>query len=323
MLQYVIRRLLFNIPVFLGIVLFVMLALRVRDPAHMRVGKNPTQKELDRFRSMAGLDKAFHLQFADFLVGNKKEKRSPFGFQNESWDKQGKKVGELLSAAVGPTLAITLPAMILTAIISIVIGLISAFNRGRLLDRTLMTLAVLGMSVSFLVYILLGQYFGSFKPAVAWNWSIFAVQGFDTGHPAWWFYYCMLPVLISTIVAMGYDTRYYRAVMVEESTKDYIRTARAKGLKESRVMFKHMLRNAAVSIITRLMITFPYLIMGSILLEVYFNIPGMGRMLITAITGGDFPVIQTFTAVFAVVFILSNILTDVLYAIADPRVRLS
>ncbi|MHC4973954.1 MAG: ABC transporter permease [Planctomycetota bacterium] len=322
MWQYVIRRLLFNIPVFLGIILFVMLALRVRDPAHLYVGKNATQEELTRFEEAVGLDKDFFQQYVIFLFGDG-EKRSAFGFDTESWDKQGKQVGELLAAGVGPTLAITLPAMILTAIISIVIGLISAFNRGRILDRTLMTLAVLGMSVSFLVYVLLGQYFGSFKPAVTWDWNIFAVQGFDTSHTAWWFYYCLLPVLISTLVAMGYDTRYYRAVMVEESTKDYIRTARAKGLKESRVMFKHMLRNAMVSIITRLMITFPFLIMGSILLEVYFNIPGMGKMLITAITGADFPVIQSFTAVFAVIFILSNILTDVLYAIADPRVRLS
>ncbi|MHC4136972.1 MAG: ABC transporter permease [Planctomycetota bacterium] len=295
--------------------------MRVRDPAPLYVGKNATETELTRFRNAAGLNDKFHVQYRRFLFGDKKH--SAFGFDTESWDKPGKQVGELLAAGIGPTLAITLPAMILTAIISIVIGLISAFNRGRLLDRTLMTLAVLGMSVSFLVYILLGQYFGSFKPAVTWDWRIFAVQGFDTSHAAWWFYYCLLPVLVSTIVAMGYDTRYYRAVMVEESTKDYIRTARAKGLKESRVMFKHMLRNAMVSIITRLMITFPFLITGSILLEVYFNIPGMGKMLITAITAADFPVIQSFTAVFAVIFILSNILTDVLYAIADPRVRLA
>jgi peptide/nickel transport system permease protein len=322
MWQYVLRRLLFNVPVFLGIILFVMAALRVaRDPAHLYVGKAASQEELTNFRKAVGLDKRFHEQYLIFLVGDKE--RSPFGFDTESWDKPGKQVGELLMAGIGPTLAITLPAMVFTAIISIVIGLISAFNRGRLLDRVLMTLAVLGMSVSFLVYILLGQYFGSFKPAVMWDWQIFAVQGFDTSQAAWWLYYCLLPVLVSTIVAMGYDTRYYRAVMVEESTRDYIRTARAKGLRESRVMFKHMLRNAMVSIITRLMITFPFLIMGSILLEVYFNIPGMGKMLITAITAADFPVIQSFTAIFAVIFILSNILTDVLYAIADPRVRLS
>lgn len=321
MWQYVVRRLLFNIPVFLGIIFIVMAALRVADPAHLHVGKNATKQELDDFRKKFGLDRTLPVQYVSFLFGDRE--RSAFGFDTESWDKPGKQVGELLWAGIGPTLAITLPAMIITAIISIVIGLISAFHRGRWLDRILMTLAVLGMSVSFLVYILLGQYFGSFKPAVTWDWQIFAVQGFDTGHPAWWLYYCLLPVLVSTIVAMGYDTRYYRAVMVEESTRDYIRTARAKGLKESRVMFKHMLRNAMVSIITRLMITFPLLIMGSILLEVYFNIPGMGRMMITALNGKDFPVIQTFTVVFATVFILSNILTDVLYAIADPRVRLS
>ena len=128
--------------------------------------------------------------------------------------------------------------------------------------------------------------------------------------------------MISTIVAMGYDTRFYRTVMVEETQRDYIRTARAKGLTERRVMFKHMLKNAMISIITRIMITLPFLVTGSILLEMYFNIPGMGRTLITAIKGLDFPIVQTFTAIFAALFIVSNILTDVLYALVDPRVRL-
>ena len=131
------------------------------------------------------------------------------------------------------------------------------------------------------------------------------------------------PVLISTIVVMGYDTRFYRAVMVEESGRDYIITAQAKGASKKKIMFVHMLKNAMIPIITRIMTTLPFLVMGSLLLEIYFSIPGMGRTLYKAIAENDFPVTQTFTSMFAALFILSNILTDVLYGLVDPRVRLS
>lgn len=316
MLAYSIRRLLYNVPVFLGILALVMAALRVNDPAGVYLGKNTTQEQVDAFKHSKGLDLPFEEQYWNFL-------KSGFNLGAESWNNPGLKVGELLQGAIPPTLSITLPALILTSLLSIVVGLIAAFHRGRVLDRTLVVLAVLGMSVSFLVYIIFGQYFGAFRLNEGLHGTLFAVQGFDTEQPLWWIRFCLLPVIISTIVAMGYDTRFYRTVMVEETGKDYIRTARAKGLSERKVMFKHMLRNAMVSIVTRIMITLPFLITGSILLEMYFNIPGMGKVLITAINAKDFPVIQGFTAIFAVVFIITNILTDVLYAVVDPRVRLS
>jgi peptide/nickel transport system permease protein len=141
--------------------------------------------------------------------------------------------------------------------------------------------------------------------------------------PERWAHYCLLPVIISVIVSMGYDTRFYRAVMVEESARDYITTARAKGASKSKIMFVHMLKNAMIPIITRVVISLPFLIAGSILVENYFGIPGMGRTLIQAVNSKDFPVIQAFTAVFAALYIVTIILTDVLYAWFDPRVRLS
>ena len=128
--------------------------------------------------------------------------------------------------------------------------------------------------------------------------------------------------MISVIVSMGYDTRFYRAVMVEETQAEYITTARAKGASRIKIMFVHMLRNAMIPIITRVMITLPFLVTGSILLEQFFGIPGMGYTLLSAITNGDFPVVEVFTAVFAGLFILSLIATDILYALFDPRVRL-
>lgn len=314
---YIIRRLAYNIPVYLGVILLVMAALRVNDPIYGFLGKNASQEQYEKFAAEFGLDKPFWQQYLLFLG-----ELAQLDFSAQSWDQPGLTVGELLSKAVWPSLALTVPALLITTFISICVGMISAYYRGRLPDRLLVFLAVLGMSVSFLVYIILGQYFGAYKLNQWLGQEVFAIAGYEPGLSNW-AHYCLLPVMISVIVAMGYDTRFYRAAMVEETGKDYITTARAKGAGQAKVMFVHMLKNALIPIITRVMITIPLLITGSILLEMYFNIPGMGRRLILAINAKDFPVIQGFTAVFAAAFIITNILTDVLYALVDPRVRLS
>ena len=256
-------------------------------------------------------------------------------FEGRSWQNR-RPVAERISSAIPPSLLITLPQIVVTALIAICVGLLSAFFRGRPLDKTLVLIAVLGMSISYLVYIIMGQYFGAHLLNQQIDGTLFELEGYDdrlSSVKFWtqntfeaidkWVAYCMLPVMIGIVVAMGYDTRFYRAVMVEESTKDYIITAKAKGVGRTRTMFVHMLKNAMIPIITRIMITLPFLITGSILAEQYFQIPGMGRELLTAVVNSDFPVVQAFTALFAAVFIVSVILTDVLYAVVDPRVRLS
>jgi peptide/nickel transport system permease protein len=342
MWSYILRRLLYSIPVYLGIILIMMAALRVNDPVMAYLGKNVTPEQIELKRRSMGMDRPFLVQYTQFLG-----RIATFDFgtredRYESWKYEGQNVGEKLREAVGPSLALTLPALAITTVISIGVGMLSAFFRGSVLDRTLMVFVVLGMSISVLVFIVLGQYFGAswlpretgwapfhtggYEPFVSWGWL--ALGPLDIPYPTSvrprvWAAYCLLPVLISVVVAMGYDTRFYRAVMVEETGRDYITTARAKGATRPRIMFVHMLKNAMIPIITRIMITLPFLISGSILLEMYFRIPGMGRLLLEAITNKDFPIIQTFTAVFAAVFILTNILTDVLYALVDPRVRLS
>ena len=277
-------------------------------------------------------------------------------FEHRSWSVPSQSVGEIMSSSIVPSLSVTLPVLILTTLISTTLGLIASFNRGKPLDRGVMFLAVLGMSISYLVYVIVGQYFGAQWPRLAFDLEIFSTFGYEPVLPLWsdvrqslidggaedpgwfrvlaswfanvpgtlasWPYYCLLPVLIGVIVAMGYDTRFYRAVMVEECNKDYIRTARAKGASNKRVMFKHMLRNALIPIITRVMISLPFIIMGSLLVEIYFGIPGMGQQLFAAITNKDFPVVEAITALLAAIFIITNILTDVLYAVVDPRVTL-
>lgn len=321
MWTYIVRRLLYNVPVYLGIILLLMAALRVNDPVYAFLGKNVSEEAIEVKREQMGLDRPFLVQYVDFLG-----RLATFDFSEESWARSGLSVGQLIRDSIVPSLSITVPALLLTTLISIVVALMSAYYRGRVPDKLMMVCAVLGMSISFLVYIIFGQYWGA--ALLHDSLDLFAIQGYDLDDPQRsvignWAYYCLLPVLISVIVAMGYDTRYYRAVMVEECNRDYITTALAKGASKRKVMFVHMLKNAMIPIITRVMITLPLLITGSILLERYFNIPGMGQTLITAITAKDFPVVQAFTSVFAAFFILTNLLTDILYALVDPRVRLS
>jgi peptide/nickel transport system permease protein len=317
MWSYIIRRLIYYIPVYLGVILMVMAILRIQDPVAIHLGKNATPEQIEVTRIEFGLDKPFTTQYVTFL-----KKLVTFDFTEQSWDFPGVTVGSMIRRSIVPSLSITVPALILTTILSICVGMISAYFRGRTIDKTLVFFAVLGMCISVLVYIILGQYFGAYLIYKETGHELFAIQGYEPGLQ-YWAHYCLLPVMISVIVAMGYDTRFYRAVMVEETGRDYIKTARAKGVTKRKVMFVHMLKNAMIPIVTQVMITLPFLITGSIVLEMYFGIPGMGRALIMAVNAKDFPVIQAFTAVFAALFIITIILTDVLYALVDPRIRLS
>lgn len=353
MWSYVARRLVYFVPVYLAIILMVMAMLRVQDPVYAYLGKAVTEREIELKRQEFGLDRPFIVQYADFVTDV-----FTFDLSERSWEQQ-RPVGAMIAAAIPPTLFITVPALVLTAAISIAIGLVCSYTRGRFLDRTLIFAAVLGMSISYLVYIIMGQYFGAYWLPAETGVDIFAVEGYEPvialeearapiaelgdaqelppaadGNPEWWnptdwklspanwVRFCLLPVLINVIVAMGYDTRFYRTVMVEESSRDYITTAKAKGAGTGKILFVHMLKNAMIPIITRVMITLPFLIIGSVLMEMYFSIPGMGRTMITAIYAKDFPVVQATAAIFAGVVILTVILTDVLYALVDPRVRL-
>jgi peptide/nickel transport system permease protein len=293
----------------------------VRDPAYSYLGKNPKREDIERFHKMAGLDQPFPVQYVTFVWSV-----CTLDFTTESWDQPGISVGERLRRALGPSLSLTVPALFLSTVIAICVAIVSAYFRGRLIDRTLVILAVIGMCISFLVYIILGQYFGAYIPNRQLGEDVFSIHGYD-GWSQWnlpvnWAFYCLLPVLISVIVMIGYDTRFYRAVMVEETGRDYITTARAKGATRPKIMFVHMLKNAMIPIVTHMAIALPFLIAGSILLERYFGIPGMGYTLISAVSNKDFPVVQAFTAVFATLYIVTNILTDVLYALVDPRIRL-
>lgn len=312
---YVLRRVLYGVPVYLGIVLLLMLALRINDPVWGFLGKNASESDYLARQAAMGLDRPFLAQYASFLG-----QIVTLDLGVESWAHPGYTVGQTIADALVPSLSITAPALLLSVVLSLCVATIAAHYRGRPVDRALMILAVLGMSVSYLVYIILGQYLGAYLLSERLGLDLFAVQGYEPGIGGW-ARYCLLPVLISAIVALGYDARFYRAVLVAESGREHVFTALAKGLPRRRVLV-HVLKNAMVPIVTRVMITLPFLVMGSLLVEVYFNIPGIGRALYEAILANDFPVTQGLVATFAGLFLFTVLLNDVLCALLDPRLRL-
>lgn len=308
--RYVGRRLLFGIPVILGVTLitFVLFHVFGGDPVTAFLGKNATAAEIEAYRREYGLDQPILIQYFDYLF---QLLRLDFG--RSFVTKQS--VASMLWEGLGPTLSMTLPALAGITVAALVIGLTAARFRGQWIDRALIVFAVLGMSVSFLVYVLFGQYL------LAYRWQIFPIHGYESGFFERW-PYLALPILLLIIVGTGFDARFYRSVMVEEVEKDYVTTALAKGCSRTRILFRHVLPNAAVPVITNVMISVPFLVTGSLLLESFFGIPGLGGILLEAIDRADFPVIKAYTLMVSLVFVFANLATDVLYAIFDPRVRL-
>ncbi len=309
MRAFIIRRLLWGIPVVLGVTLitFVLFNFFAKDPVVAFLGKSATEQDLQALRVQFGLDRPHYIQYLDYL---RQIVTLDFG---RSWA-TSEPISEMMSRGLGPTLAITIPGLVATTLLAVSVGLLAGSLRGKAADRLLMALAVAGMSVSFLVYIVVGQYLLAFRV------RFFQIYGYESGFDRW--QYVALPIIVLVIVGMGYDSRFYRSVFVEEFTRDHVTTAVAKGAGSGRVMFRHVLKNALIPIITRVMISVPFLVTGSLLLESFFGIPGLGTMLLEALNTADFPVIKAYTVWISIVFIISTILNDVLYAVVDPRVRL-
>lgn len=309
MTRFLIRRVLYAIPVLLGVALITLWLFHVAggDPVAVKLGKNPDPAEVEALREQMGLTRGFLWQYVDFL-----RQVVTFDF-GTSW-KDDTPVAQIFWRGLGPTLSVSLPAFGIGAVVSVLISLFVSVMRGSLADRVTTAAAIAGISVSSLIYILLGQWL------LADQLKLFPIWGYEYGLGAVSF--VMLPILIWVLLSVGTDVRYFRTVMLEEIGRDYVRTARAKGLPESRVLLVHVLRNSAIPIITRLTITIPFLITGSFLLEVFFGIPGLGSTLYTAFTASDLPVVKAFTMLGALLYVIFNILADLLYALVDPRIGL-
>ncbi len=307
---YIIRRLLYVIPVLLGVclIIFVLFNLVSPDPTLIMLGKHASVSQMEDLRRELGLDRPWFLQYLDVV-------KSAFTFDfGRSWSTK-QEIIEMIKAGAIPSLTLSIPAFVISTFLSISISLFVAFFRGTILDRTIVFLCVTMMSISSLAYILFGQWFFAFKL------GLFEISGYEFGFP-YFIPYVILPVLIWVMLGIGPDVRFYRTIILDEIYQDYVRTARAKGLSENKIMFKHVLKNAMIPIITYVIIQIPFLILGALLLETFFSIPGLGGIVLSAINSSDFPVVKAMTILISVAYIIFSVLTDVMYTLVDPRVRL-
>lgn len=310
MTAYIVRRLLYMIPILLGVaaLVFALFTAVGEDPVRVALGPHATPESIADLRHAWGLDRPLWLQFGDFLG---QIIRADFGHSYQT----GEKLSDMFWQGAWVSFSLTAPPFILGTCLNILIALGLAAFRGSLWDRLGTAVCIMSMSVSYLVYIIALQYFLGYR--LGW----FPVGGFAQGLAG--VPYLVLPGIILIAVAMGPDVRMFRTVFLDEIDADYVRTARAKGLPESKVLLRHVLKNAAIPILTHTMVSIPFLVLGAFLMERYFSIPGIGDLLIQAINTGDFPVLKGMTMLIAIGFSTIQLLTDILYAAVDPRVELS
>ena len=268
MFNYLVRRILNTIPIILGIALltFALFNLVGGDPTYQMLGKHATPQQIAELRAELGFDQPKVVQFFEYL-----KQIATFDYGRSYATKQ--KISTMVMNGIGPSLSLAIPGFIGTTTIAILISLVVAFHRGKMIDRMTVILCVLGMSIPSLGYILFGQYFFAYK--LGW----FPISGYDIDWSQRW-QYVGLPLIIWIMVGLGYEVRFFRTAILEETGQDYVRTARAKGLPEKRVYLKHVLKNSMVPIVTNIVIEIPLLILGSLLLESFFGIPGLGNILI-------------------------------------------
>ena len=305
---YILRRTLYSIPILLGValVIYVMFNLVAPNPAAILLGRHATAQQIVELNHELGLDRHWFLQYFDIV-------KSSFTFDfGRSWSTK-QEITEMFKAGAIPSLTVSVPSFVLATIISIIISLFIAYYRGSMADKVTVFVCVALMSVSSMAYILFAQYFFAYK--LGW----FEISGYDFPN---FLPYVALPIIISVVLEVGPDVRFYRTIILDEIYQDYVRTARAKGLSEKVILFKHVLKNAMIPIITYLVLAIPFLILGALLIESFFGIPGLGGITINAINSSDFPVIKAMTILSSVAYIIFSIITDVLYTLVDPRVRL-
>ena len=311
MTAYVLRRLWQMIPTLAGVVLLVFFLFNWvgGDPAYVLAGKISNQEQIDNIRRQLGVDQPYWVQLGIFV---KQILTADFG---ASWS-TNERISSILVTRLGPSLTVLVPLLVLETLIAIGLALAVAYVRGSLTDRSVMILCTVGLSISILVYIIVFQYVFAYK--LGW----FPVQGWGDSFVENLIKYSSLPILIGLVVSIAPNLRLFRTFVLDEINQDYVRTARAKGLSENRIMWVHVLRNASIPIITYVMSALPALLIGAFLIERFFSIPGIGREVILAVERSDFPVIKAITVYVAVATMVVNLAADLMYKAVDPRVQL-
>lgn len=310
MLSYIIRRLLYIIPTILGVavLIFVLFSVAAEDPVRVALGQHASQQAIADLSAQWGLDKPLWQQFLVFL---KQIITLDFGVSFVTGDK----LADAFASGALVSLSLTLPPFVLGLVVNISISMMIAYFRDTWIDKSATAIALFSMSFSYLVYIIALQYF------LAFELELFPIFGYAKGLDS--IPYLALPWLIIMLVSIGPDVRIYRTIFLNEMQANYVRTARAKGVSERSVLFIHILKNAMIPTLTFTIVALPFLILGAFLLERFFSIPGIGDLLITAINNGDFPVLKGMTMYITIFYSVFNLITDLLIAAVDPRVKLN
>ena len=311
MTAYVIRRLWQMIPTLAGVILLIFFLFNWvgGDPAQVLAGKISNPEQIANIRKQLGIDEPYWYQLWVFV-------KQVFTFDfGRSWS-TNEEVSRILVTRVGPTLTIMVPVLLIETVLAVTFAIMVAYVRGTLTDRAIMIACTVAMSISFLVYIIVFQWLFGF--ILGW----FPVQGWSDSFWTNLTTYTPLPVIVVSLVALAPQTRLYRSFFLDELGHDYVRTARAKGLGERKVLMRHVLRNALIPIMTNVSVLLPGVFVGSFLIEVFFSIPGLGREILLAVNRSDYPVIQAFAIYLAAITMVVNLVTDLLYRLVDPRVVL-
>ena len=324
MIHYIIRRILYALPILIGVnVITFMLFFVVNTPddiARMQLGqKRVTEEAIEKWKVERGYDKPVLINFqsggagviTDTIFFEHSVKLFVFDFgQSDS----GRDIGHDISQRMWPSLAITVPSLLLGLLTYISCALLLAFFRATYIDIWGVVICVLMMSISSMFYIIGGQF------VIGKLMNLVPISGYDTGLEA--IKFVALPVLVGLFSSIGASTRWYRTIFLEEMGKDFIRTARAKGLTERVVLYRHVLRNGLIPILTGVVVILPMLFIGSLITESFFAIPGLGSYTIDAINNQDFAIVRSMVYLGSVLYIIGLLLTDISYTIADPRIRL-
>lgn len=309
---YITRRLIYGIPLILGVtfISFLLMVYFGPDKTYELLGKNPTTEQISEVRHSLGYDQPFLLRYGHYL---KELVTMDLGLSDSS----GEPVATILLRTLPISLALVLPGFVLGNLLGLALGLMAAWYRGKWLDKLVMSASVVGMSVSFLI-IIIGLQILLCTP---YGLNLFPVRGWQVHDLASYLNYVTVPTLALVLVTLGYNTRFYRAVMVDEIERDHVRTLRAYGASPVEILFKHILKNSLIPVLTRIMFSIPFVVIsGSLLLESYFGIPGIGLVTFNAITSGDQPILKAVVGLSGVLFVLALMINDMLYGVVDPRV---
>jgi peptide/nickel transport system permease protein len=311
LIPYTLRRLWQFVPTLGGVVLlvFFLFSWVGGDPAYLLAGKISNPETIENIRRQLGVDQSYAVQLWIFV------KQILTGDFGASWA-TNERVGEIFATRLGPSLTVLVPLLFASTALAMAAAMLVAYVRGSLTDRAVMIACTLGQSISILVYILVFQYFFAYR--LGW----FPVQGWGTTFGENLLRYSALAIVVGVVVSLAPDIRLYRTFFLDEIGQDYVRTARAKGMGEARVMWVHVLRNAAIPIVTNVLLQLPGLLAGAFLIERFFGIPGIGREVIVAVERSDFPVIKAVTVYVAIATMVVNLAADLLYRAIDPRVQL-